>query len=75
MLTTLTLTAWIVAAYYAARAGGPLGIARALRDPNVPRRYKAALILCALPVPGPLDELLAAALLARIATYHRREQP
>lgn len=67
MLATLTLTGWIVAGYYTVQAGGPLRILAAVRSPHVPRRYKVALALCALPIPGPVDELIAAALLARIA--------
>jgi hypothetical protein len=67
MLATITLSGWIVAAYYGMRAGGPAAILRALRSPDVPRRYKVALAFCALPIPGPADELIAAALLARLA--------
>jgi hypothetical protein len=75
-MTTILLAGWILAAYYGLRAGGPLAIVRALRSPDVPRRYKLALALCALPVPGPFDELVAAALLARLArlsTHHHEE--
>lgn len=66
-MPTLMLTAWIVAGYYSLRAGGPLGTLRALRSPHVPRRYKIVLAVCALPIPGPVDELVAAAVLAKIA--------
>jgi hypothetical protein len=72
MLTTITLAGWIVAAYYTVRTGGPVAIVRALRSEHVPRRYKIILALCALPIIGPFDELLAAAVLARIAA---RTQP
>jgi hypothetical protein len=70
---TVPITCWLVAAYYAARAGGPAGIVRALRDPQTPRWAKVALGLCALPIPGPVDELVAAAILARLAR-RRAEQ-
>jgi hypothetical protein len=66
-MTTLTLTCWIVALIYTTRAGGPVAIVRALRDKDVPRRYKIVLAVCALPIPGPIDEVVAAAVLARIA--------
>jgi hypothetical protein len=66
-MTTLLLAGWLVALFYGVRAGGPRAIVRALRDPRVPRRYKVALALCALPIPGPVDEIVAVALLARIA--------
>ena len=66
-VTTLTLTCWIVAVIYTVRAGGPAAIVRALRDKDVPRRYKIVLAVGALPIPGPIDEVVAAAVLARIA--------
>jgi hypothetical protein len=74
MLTTLTLAGWIVATFYMLRSGGPVAILRALRSPHVPRRYKFALALCALPVPDPFDELVAAALLAKLAQRGRIER-
>jgi hypothetical protein len=67
MTPTLTLTGWIVAVIYSIRAGGPAAIIRAIRHDKVPRRYKIILAACALPIPGPVDELVAAAVLARIA--------
>lgn len=67
MITTLALAGWIVALIYTIRAGGPAGILRALRDPNTPRAYKVALAICALPIPGPIDELVAAYVLRRLA--------
>lgn len=70
-MATLSIAATLTASWYALRAGGPVAILRALRDPTVPRRYKIALALCALPVPGPLDELAAAWLLGRIAARRR----
>jgi hypothetical protein len=66
-MSTLLLTGWLTATYYALRAGGPAGILRALRCPHVPRRYKVVLALCALPIPGPVDEIVAAVVLAKIA--------
>ena len=66
-MTTLILAGWIVATYYSFKSGGPLGIVRALRSPHVPLHYKVALAACLLPIPGSLDELVAALLLARIA--------
>ena len=69
MMSTCALAGWVVAAYYGARAGGPVGSLRALRHPATPRRYRVALALCALPIPGPVDELMAAAILARLARY------
>ena len=69
---TLTLAAWLVAAYYSARAGGPLAIVRAIRHPATPTHYRVALAVCALPIPGPLDELAAAAILARLAQRQQR---
>lgn len=66
-MTTIILAGWMVAAYYSARAGGPGAVLRALRNPETPRRYKLLLALCALPIPGPVDELVAAAVLAKLA--------
>jgi hypothetical protein len=68
-MTTLTLTGWIVALIYSIRAGGPVAIIRAIRHEGVPRRYKIILAMCALPIPGPVDELVAAAVLAKIAQH------
>ena len=70
-MTTILLTGWIVAGVYSIRAGGPIGIVRALRSEHVPRRYKVVLACCAAPIPGPFDELIAAAVLARIAARRR----
>lgn len=69
MVTTLALAGWIACLLYAIRNGGPIAILRALRNPAVPRRYKIILALCALPIPGPVDEIVAGVVLARIATY------
>ena len=71
-MPTLILTGWLVAGYYSFRAGGPIGILRALQSPHVPRRYKILLAVCALPVPGPLDEVVAAVVLARLS---QRKEP
>lgn len=72
MIATLALTCWIVALIYIIRAGGPIAIFRALGDKEVPKRYKIVLALCALPIPGPLDEIVAAGVLSRIAERNRR---
>ncbi len=72
-MPTVILTAWIIAGYYSMRAGGPLATLRALRSPHVPRRYKLILAVCALPIPGPVDEIVAAAVLARLS--QRKETP
>ena len=66
-MTTITLASWFTASYYVMRAGGPMAIGRALRNPNVPRRWKLVLALCALPIPGPADEIVAAAVLSKLA--------
>lgn len=72
-MQTIMLAGWIVAAYYSVRAGGPVAIVRALKSPRVPRRYKLVLAICALPIPGPIDELIAAAVLTRIASRTTEE--
>jgi hypothetical protein len=72
MTATLLLTGWLVAAYYGAQAGGPRGIVRALRSPHTPRHWKIVLAVCALPIPGPFDELVAAAVLAKLAREQAR---
>lgn len=64
---TLILAGWLVAVFYMVRAGGPVALVRALRSPDVPAGYKIVLGLCALPWPGPADELVAAAVLAKLA--------
>jgi len=73
-MTTLTLAGWIVALIYSIKAGGPVAIIRAIRHDKVPRRYKIVLALCALPIPGPVDELVAAAVLAKIAQTTQTER-
>lgn len=67
MSATVVIAAWLVGAYYAVCSGGPAGIVRALRDPDVGGGWKVALALCALPIPGPVDELAAAAILRHLA--------
>jgi len=49
MMSTCALAGWVVAAYYGARAGGPVGILRALRHPATPRRYRVALAIVRAP--------------------------
>jgi hypothetical protein len=71
-MSTVLLAGWLTAAYYTLRAGGPIGIIRALRSPDTPRRYKVALAVCALPIPGPIDELVAALILSKIAERNER---
>ena len=74
MTTTLAIAGWLVAIRYSIKAGGLRGVIRALRSPDVPRRYKIALALCALPIPGPFDELAAALLLRRIERFPAQGQ-
>lgn len=67
MTTTLAIAGWLVAIRYMIAAGGPFAIFRALRDPDTPRGYKVVLALCALPIPGPVDDIVAALVLQRLA--------
>lgn len=64
---TITIASGFVATYYGVKAGGPAAIVRELRSADTPRRYKVALALCALPIPGPVDEIVGVWVLNRLA--------
>jgi hypothetical protein len=64
---TVVIATWLVIGWYSLRAGGPGGVWRALRDPGVSVWWKVALLVCLLPIPGQLDNIIAAAILRRLS--------
>jgi hypothetical protein len=74
VLETITLAVTMVSLYYGMQAGGPIAVWRVVRHPHIHWGWKAMLVVCLLPWPGPFDGLAAAAILRHLHLTHLAEE-
>jgi hypothetical protein len=65
-LETLSLAAVLVSMWYGLQAGGPVAVWRVFRHPGIHWGWKALMIVCLLPWPGPFDAVLVAWILRHL---------